>query len=371
MLQWAGTDSNGRMSKPTTILDIARQLSVHKSTVSLALSGKGNVSAKTRDRVVTAARDMGYEPDANAQRLARGVHDSLVCLFSGGLDVGLTTEKILLVQENLSARGLDVPIYTYTASENGAGQLAQVRQLCRQRPRAIVVAAQQIDPLVLGQLKLYQEGGGVVVSYDLPLAIDCDQIIFDREDNAYQAARYLLDRGHRRIGIGFSRLTGPAAGSEGDPETPRMRGFRRALAEFDIQPRAEWVFHNATYEKGGAEMARQFLALSERPTGLCIVNDYVALAFMVEVRRAGVAVPGDVSIVSHDNQPIAAYCPVPLTSVTHPAEEIARRVVEALLSRLSGDLAAASDTVVIRGALVERESVADARESPPTGSRRG
>ena len=51
-------------------------------------------------------------------------------------------------------------------------------------------------------------------------------------------------------------------------------------------------------------MARQFLQLEERPTGLCIVNDYVAMAFMVEVMRAGVRIPEDVSIVGHDNQPI-------------------------------------------------------------------
>ena len=86
----------------------------------------------------------------------------------------------------------------------------------------------------------------------------------------------------------------------------RLRGFRRALAEVGLPMREEWFFQNPTYERGGAEMARRFLAMRDRPTALCIVNDYVALAFVVEVMRAGLRVPEDVSVVSHDDQPIAS-----------------------------------------------------------------
>jgi len=104
-------------------------------------------------------------------------------------------------------------------------------------------------------------------------------------------------------------------------------------------------------------MVHQFLQMAERPTGLCIVNAYVALAFMVEVMHAGVRIPQDVSIVGHDDQPIAAYCPVPLTSVSHPAREIAQAVVALLLDRLAGSQEP-PQTVVIRGELTMRGSVA-------------
>lgn len=347
------------MSKPPTIQDIARELRVHKSTVSLALSGKGNVSAATRQRVLAFARELGYEPDPLAQRLARGFHNALVCLFSGGLDVGLTTEKVLRVQKALSSRGLEVPIYT-CAADPGEAQLAQLRQICRQRPRAIICAAHQVDPNVFEELAGYQRAGGTVVCYDSPVPLECDQVIFDREDNAYKAAHLLLAAGHRKIGIGMTRLSGPVAGTEADPLVPRLRGFTRALAEFGLKPRDEWIFNNPTYERGGAEMARQFLQLKERPTGVCIVNDYVALAFMVEVIRVGLEVPKDVSIVSHDNQPIAAYCPVPLTSVTHPVEEIVDAVVRMLLDRVNGEIPAdmAPRRTIITGDVVSRESVA-------------
>ena len=355
--------------KPTTLQDVAGALGMHKSTVSLALSGKGTISADTRRRVLSTAQELGYEPNLLAQRLAYGQGTTMVCIFSGVLDVGLATEKILLVQKALGSHALEVPIYTcYDTATGGVGeaQATQVRQLCRQRPRAIICAAQRVHPAVFRELGTYQQNGGIVVSYDAPVPLSCDQVIFDREDNAYQAARHLLLQGHRRIGIGMSQVGGaaeveaaPLGMTTGDPLNYRMRGFKRALEEFGVPFRDEWFFKNATYEKGGAEMAREFLSLRERPTALAIVNDYVALAFMVEVMRAGVRIPQDLSIIGHDNQPIAVYCPVPLTSTTQPADRVAQAVVDVLLARIADapSREAPFRTVTLTGELVLRDSV--------------
>lgn len=330
---------------------------MHKSTVSLALSGKGNIADGTRERVRAVAREIGYAPNPLAQRLANGAHNPSVCIVSGALDVGLTTEKILLIQHSLSIEALEAPIYACSerTGEAGRSQAAQIRQICRQRPRAIIFAAQTIGPAVFPELESYQRAGGTVVSYDVAVPLECDQVIFDREDNTAQAARYLLERGHRRIGLGISNPP-PWLAHTGVLQNLRTMGFRRALEEFGATMREDWLFQHPTYEKGGAEMARRFLSLSDRPTGLCIVNDYVALAFMVEVMRAGVRIPEDVSIVGLDNQPIAAYCPVPLTAVSQPTGEIAQAVIALLGERLAGTQAPVQ-TVTLQGRIQVRSSV--------------
>jgi DNA-binding LacI/PurR family transcriptional regulator len=87
------------------------------------------------------------------------------------------------------------------------------------------------------------------------------------------------------------------------------------------------------------------------------VNDYTALAFMSELLAAGVKIPGDVSVVGLDNQLVARYCPVPLTSAVQPEDEIAQAVIELLTSRLEGNNEEPC-TVIIRGGIVERRSVA-------------
>lgn len=344
------------MRKPPTIHDVAEALGMHKSTVSLALSGKGTISAATRDRVRNVASQLGYEPSAVAQRLAHGLRNTSVCLFSGVLDVGLATEKILLIQQELSARAFEVPIYTCPELTDKA-QAAQIKQVCRQRPQAILCATQSVSPEVFRELETYQRAGGTVVSYDTPVPLECDQVIFDRENNAYQVARHLLEQGHRKIGIGMSKTPEWLWGAPNVPRTHRLQGFRRALEEFGVPVRKEWLFENAPYEPGGTEMACRFLQLAERPTGMCIVNDYMAFAFMVDVMRAGVRVPRDVSIVSHDNQAITSRCPVPMTSASQPTKQIAQSVVAMLIERLNG-YDGAPRTVTLRGELVSRESVA-------------
>ncbi len=347
------------MSKTPTIQDVAVSLGMHKSTVSLALSGKGNISAATRTRVQSIARELGYEPNPLAQRLAQGHANPAVFVVAGALDVGLATAKILLIQNALSRLGLEVPIYTCSEAQGTAGstQAQQVRLFCRQRPRAIVCASQMLDPSVYEEMEAYQRTGGTIVSYDSAIPLDCDQVVFDREDNSYQAARQLLIRGHRRIGIGMSSVPGGVYAAS-KPQQARLNGFRRALTEFGAPIREDWFFQNATYERGGAELAQHFLSMKDRPTGLCVVNDYVAMALMVELMRAGVRVPQDVSIVGHDNQPIAAYCPVPLTSASQPVDEIADAVVSLLQARLEGsqDL---PQTVTLRGPVFVRDSVMD------------
>ena len=345
-----------------TIHEVAAALGMHKSTVSLGLSGKGNVSIKTRERIQRVAREMGYQPNPLAQRLATNAGNVLVCLCAGNLDVGITTEKILMIQKELSRAGMEAPIYTLPVAENSSAssQAAQIRQLCRQQPRALVCSAQTFDAAVYPELELYQRNGGLIVAYDMAVPLQCDQIIFDREHNAYQTARYLIERGHRHLGLALSGLRN-AAGEPNLAQNARVIGFARALKEAQIELRDEWLFDVATYETGGAQLAQRFLALNERPTALCIVNDYMALAFMSEVMRAGVRVPGDLSLIGHDNQPVAAYCPVALTCATQPQTEIARAVISCLNQRLNGSQDA-PQTVTIRGEIVERHSVSAPRE---------
>lgn len=353
------TPEQSSISKPMTIQRIAETLGIHKSTVSLTLSGKGRISPAMRAKILGLAEELGYAPDPLAQRLASRAKTKVICLCSGALDPGRGTEKIALIQTALTNLGFEVPIHTpaKASDSDGSAQAALIQLLRRQRPQAIICSAHTMGPPAFKEMEAYQREGGIVVCYDVPVPVQCDQVVFDREDNAYQGAKYLLEKGHRKLGLAVSRLQRPLEESGSAPQDLRLHGFRRALAEYGLHSRDEWIFENATFEKGGAEMARHFLSMQDRPTGLCVVNDYVALAFMSEIMRAGVRVPEEVSMVGHDDQPIAVYCPVPLTSVSQPSEEIVAAVVDLTMQRIGGSTEPPK-TVTIRGSLIERESVA-------------
>lgn len=341
-----------------TIHDVAAALGMAKSSVSKGLSGKGTLSAATRERILKVALEMGYEPDPVAQRLANKGDNKLVYLCSCNIDVGLGTHKILSIQMELRRLGLEVPIYSVAKVDDATQrpQADQVRDLCRQQPRAIVYSTLSSPASVLPELQRYQENGGIVVSYDSPLPLVCDQVVFDREHNGYLAARTLIERGHQKLGINAPRKLLAANRATQLNLNPRLVGFCRALEEAGLPINADWFFEPGAYEKGGAEMAARFLSMKDRPTGLCMVNDYAALAFMSEVMAAGVKIPDDVSLVGHDNQLVARYCPVPLTSAVQPVEEIVQAVVDLLLARLDGSQGEAR-TITIRSEMVERKSV--------------
>jgi DNA-binding LacI/PurR family transcriptional regulator len=337
-------------SKRVTIRDVALAAGVDKATVSYALSGKRQVTEKTREAVLKAARELGYRPNPHAQRLSNGGCTKTIGLFSLGLDLGVATSKIQIIQRLLSQQGFDVPLYAYGAYGGGehVNQVELMRTLCMQGPRAIVCITTGLQAEAMQELQNYMEQGNLVVCFDLPTSLPCDHVIFDREDNTYQAARHLLELGHRDLGY---YAHGPHRVHD-----VRRNGFCRALQEWEVPVNQQWLFSGGLYGEGGIQLARQFLQLASRPSGLCITNETVAAMFIHEIQNAGLRVPQDVSVVSHDDLPIAQCCAVPLTTVTHPVEEIASHVVNMVSSRLHGEYEGAPRETVVRGSLVQRQS---------------
>jgi len=324
-------------------------------TVSNVLNGRYR-SSPHRDAILEAVARLNYQLDPSAQRLAAGQSRRMIGIFSLAMDLGVFTLTMTRIQRRLVEQGYTVPLDVHNLFHEAANadQIALIRNLCQQRPRAIVANTAYMSKAALGVLKEYQDGGGEVVRYGMaPTDTSSDEVVFDEESNSYRAALALIRAGHTKMGFrshGFPKA-----------ETLRMRGFRRALEEHGLAPRAEWMFSGPTYEEGGADLARQFLELRERPTGICIVNDNSASAFVNQITRAGFRVPDDVSVVGHDDMPAAKYALVPLTTAAFPVAEIADAVASLLLGRLEGSYQGPRRLVTFAGDVVARESVAAPR----------
>jgi LacI family transcriptional regulator len=337
-----------------TLQDVARHLGVHPMTVSRALSGNGRISEGTRASVRRAAEELGYRPNLAARSLRQGRNHKMVPLFSAYLDSGMNTRKLEGIQQLLTAAGFETPIHSCGFYEQtGPLQADLLAGLRAQRPAALVCNSHLLKTAALEELRGWIESGGVTVLYDHDLPLDCDRVVFDREDAGYQAARHLLDLGHTRIGY--------AHHSPVDGGDDRLRGAVRALGESGLKLPEKWLLRAdepVDLEAGGRELAAHFLALpaSERPSAICMVNDLAALAFTAALQANGVRVPEDVSLVAHDDRPFASYAAVPLTVVTHPAQEIATQVAGLVRTRLSEHFNGAPRRIVVRGELIVRAS---------------
>lgn len=332
--------------KTVTLQDVARAAGIAKSTASMALNGNATISPATREAVLRAAAELGFAPNVHARRL-NGRSENIVGLLCADIELSGGARKLRTIQHLLTERGFDAPAYLGTSDRTVLS--AVMNNLRQQRPGAVLCDTALLSPDIVAELQRYRRDGGVVVCHDREVCeIDCDRVVFDREENTYLATRHLLELGHRRVG--FYNNGAPATAE------PRWPGFRRAMEEFGATIREEWLF-SGIYEEGGAQMAHGFLTLREWPTALCIVNDYASTAFVATLHRiSDMRVPRDVSIVSSANLPIAAHGPVPLTTMTYPYETIARKAVDLLTERLAAPGDSPPRRVVVGSELVRRES---------------
>lgn len=345
--------AKAQKQNPTTMQDVARDVGVSLMTVSYALNGTGRVSQGTRQIVLEAARRMDFEPNPHAQRLSRGRSHNTIGLFSLGFGFGVGIRNIQLIQSILNSRGFDVPVYGMGLhdSHDEEAQAAAIAAVRRQRPDALACVSGGLHPKAVQELQRYQDEGGTLVCYDVPIAIECDQVIFDREDNTYRATRHLLELGHRHIGFGVHALAAFSVG--------RITGYKRALVEFGVKPREDWLLEgksNTDYTLGGVNLAHAYLELKDRPQAIAILNDYAAMSFMGELYRAGLICPHDISIVGHDDHALSRHHMVPLTTASHPSEVVASHVGQLLLSRLDGEYEGPPRRITVHGELIVRQS---------------
>lgn len=364
------SEAIGAKFKKPTLMDVAKRAGTSKGTASRALNGQHWVASQTRAAVLQAAKELGFRADVTAQRLAKGRCETLVGLFAPALDLGVVTRKLQLMQLALHERGFEASIHACSSDRTDTKRQAQtLGSLCRQKPAAIACYTLGMSDAALCVLQNFSDSGGAVVCFDTPFELKGDSgdyVVFDRADNTFQAARHLVELGHRRIGL-FS------SGSGHDKN--RLRGFKRALKDGGLCWGEEMSFLSAQFQKPGEipfgeqmgwHLAQHFCGLEKhrRPTALCITDDTVAAAFVSQLMRAGWRVPQDVSVVGHDDLPVAAYTSaVPLTTVSQPISGIARETVNLLTSRLSREYSGPSRRLVLKGELIVRESSGPAKQN--------
>ena len=165
------------------------------------------------------------------------------------------------------------------------------------------------------------------------------------------ATQHLIDLGHRRIGVIHHETTALSV--------QRHQGYRKALAAAGIEYRPELVITSGSMQADGYVAMQQLLALPERPTAVFTHNDIIALGAMRAIYDAGLAVPGDISIVGYDDITAAAYLAPPLTTVRSPKTEMGVLAARTILQLVQEpDLPA--QTVTLPVELIVRASTAPA-----------
>ncbi|MEL6614794.1 MAG: LacI family DNA-binding transcriptional regulator [Bacteroidota bacterium] len=310
-----------------TIYDIAEQARVSIATVSRVFNDHPRVSEPTRQRVFAVADQLGYEPHASAQSLARQ-NTRVVSAVVPMMTSFFFMEVLRGMQDRLDASDYDLLVHAARTLGRVDGQLA--RALQRGRADGVLLVSTPVSDRRARRLAASRRPVVLVDS----VHPDLDSVSVDNVRGGAEAARHLLARGHERIGLVL-----PLA--ESVPAQDRRAGVEQALAEVGrvLDPRlvavADWDHEQHGYTRyAGYRGMQQLLELpeAERPTAVFAAADVMALGALRAAREAGLSVPGDLDIIGFDDIASSAY--VGLTTLRQPMVEMGTMATELLLRRM-------------------------------------
>lgn len=308
------------------IKDVAERAGLSIATVSRALSGKGNVSPKSRARAQAAAADLGFVPSYQASSLASGRN----------YNIGIVVPSVhrwyfSSVVEGVSASLLDAgyDLTLYNVSEGSARRQSILKDfLLRKRVDAVIAVSLALTESEIRQMLAVHRP---IVGIGGPLQ-GASTIRIDDHGLAEAAVNHLIRLGHSKI----AHLTGDAV-DEQDFKIAgtRLAGYEKAMRDAGHEVRPEWIVPADFTIQGGYAAARQLLgSATERPTAVFAASDEMAMGVILAARDFGLRVPADLSVIGLDGHELGEL--FGLTTVDQDPRGQGAMAVRLLLEGLDG-----------------------------------
>lgn len=310
--------------KNPTVADVATLAGVSPGTVSKALNGRGDLRQATREKVLAAAEELGFQPN----------------LMARGLLTGRTYIVGVLTTDSIGR--FTIPLLTGAEDALGAGQMSML--LCESRGDPIreqhylrVLLARRVDGIIVtGRSSDRRPSLGqdfpVPVVYALVESDDPRDlsVLHDDEEGAAQAVQHLLDTGRRRI----AHVTGPP---HHVAVRHRLAGVERVLAQAGESLAGNGALFGEWSEEWGREAALRLLRSGAEFDGVFCASDQIARGVSDGLRENGIDVPRDVGIVGVDNWDVMVNAArPPLTTVDLQLSDLGNVAATRLLAAIDG-----------------------------------
>ncbi|USB34552.1 LacI family DNA-binding transcriptional regulator [Paenibacillus sp. YPG26] len=334
--------------KKVSMQDIANRLQISKNAVSLALLDKKGVSEEMKSRIVQTAKEMGYGPYGQKQV----EHPNLLVVVP---------DRVTSYDDNDHFHFYHDMIWGLESSIRKSGYNAIIVRVDHTMEKNLILPGLFEDIKYAGVIlfgimdKAYAE---MIWKLDTPLVmldsyyrdLHCPVVTSANMEGAYEAADYLIGKGHTRIGfIGPANLT--------TSHEERWYGFWRAMQSSGIKIEEKWCL---TYSNGFDSTQREITGFLDRmgdmPTAFLCGNDRIALLLSQALQARGIRLPADISIMGFDDLNMSETSDPPLTTMRVNKTGMCDAAVELLISRLSS----AREMVrwSIPPMLIERDSTA-------------
>ncbi|MEM1057057.1 MAG: LacI family DNA-binding transcriptional regulator [Bacteroidota bacterium] len=335
----------------TTIKDVASEAAVSIATVSAVVNDADWVSAPTRDRVQATIDRLGYRPNRVARTMRTRRGDAVGVIVSD-LTNPYFAEVVRGLQHRLREHGRSLLLAdTNQQFEEGGRQFDLL--LDKQVDGFVFFGDSVPESVLAAHVRRRSRVPIVTVGRDYGLR-GVATVLANAETAAFDAVSHLAERGYRRI----AHVTGPVAefGATTHGASPRLAGYRRALAEAGLDAPDEYVVHGDWRAEGGAVAAVDLLSLPQRPDAVFCGNDLMAFGLMRAARVAGLDVPTDLAVVGFDDVPTAALVHPALTTCAMPKAALGHAAADLLQQLLDGGSDIPDSPVFLDAPLVVRAS---------------
>lgn len=304
-------------SRPT-ILDVAAKSGMSKSLVSLALSGSPKVSDDSKKKILKAAKDLGYRPNAAARSLAARRSKTLGVLILD-LHNPVSAEIVDAVQAEIRQYGYSSLLVT--GGDDPFLEKAEIDTLLQQQIEGLILISHRLTPEALKAIAT--EVPTVTVTREDIEVQHMDSVCNDDVAGAQIAVDHLVGLGHRNIVC--------LSGGDNPVSISRAEGYKHAMKRHGLTERTQIVSGGLT-DTAGYSAAKKALELA--PTALVVANDFAAVGAIAAIEESGLRVPEDISVVGYDGIRLGGLRSVNLTSVAQPLAELGKLAAKSIIERI-------------------------------------
>ena len=335
-------------TKSATIREVAERARVSIATVSYVLSGKKKLSPSTEIRVFDAVEELGYLPNQLARNL-KSRTTTTVGILVADIRNPFFPSIVEFVSKYLSDE--DYGIFVASSDESVHEQEKILKLFLQHKIGGLIAIPTGPYEEISSQFKqLSQKIPLILLDRDIP-SLPCAKVLLDNAEGTWKLTTHLIQSGHRNIGI----ITPPLYLSIG---VERLEGYKQALEESNIYIDEGLQFEGNLFQDSGEQAAEYFLNVDEakRPTAVVSCNEMMTMGFLRRIRRHGMDIPRDFSLVSFDDPDHFEFFNPPITSYRQPERRFGEKAVDLLTKELKS-IPLKNRRVILRGELMKRRSV--------------
>jgi LacI family transcriptional regulator len=333
--------------KEITIYDLARKLNISIATVSRALKDDPVVSKKTKKRIAELAEEMGYRSN-NFARSLRTRKTNTIGVIVPRLNSYFMSTVIAGMESVANREGYNLIISQ--SSESAQKEMASAKTMFNNRVDGLLVSL-AYDTDNITHFEPFIKKNIPLIFFD---RVDdhniCTCVLINNRKAAYEATTHLISGGRRRI-VYITAMP------KRNVYVDRLRGYKDALGDQDIEFRDDYVLICNLSQESGVEMAGKIMKMKPLPDAVFVANDNCAVGCMVALKQAGIRIPEDIAFAGFNNDPVSTVVEPNLTTINYPGYEMGQVAARNLINHLNGgDNIHSTNTILLRSELVVRES---------------